>query len=314
MLAAIPTPPDECYRCGYDLRGIEDTHPCPECGLLAQRSRRVSDELHNTRPKWLRTIALGSNLMLLAIILAGTALPIWTNYLQPSPSYVGAYWGTFWIYSPKSLVLIELSPALLLWLGIFLLTRREGYPPADQADQRLRFWLRIVAAAPMGILLIQLTGACIQWLQLHQSSTAWGSYNADPAGWEYVLMVLEFAVVVAGVLLPFLLFRHFGGLAKRARSAHLAEHCNIVGIGASASIFYCVTVIFLLSNPRQVGVSSDWMVESETGLIMLLIFLTAAFLFTLWCLYLLVGFAIAFNKAARQLRGKWKHDDLSVQT
>ena len=47
---------DECYRCGYDIRGIASDQPCPECGLLAERSRRVTDELHNTRPTWLRTI------------------------------------------------------------------------------------------------------------------------------------------------------------------------------------------------------------------------------------------------------------------
>ncbi len=46
-----------CYRCGYVLHGIADDQPCPECGLLAERSRRVSDELHDTRPRWLARIA-----------------------------------------------------------------------------------------------------------------------------------------------------------------------------------------------------------------------------------------------------------------
>src|SRR2546430_3389303 len=64
------SPADACYRCGYDLRGIADDQPCPECGLLARRSRRASDELHNTRPRWLRRISRGANLILLAIVVA----------------------------------------------------------------------------------------------------------------------------------------------------------------------------------------------------------------------------------------------------
>jgi ribosomal protein S27AE len=40
----IETTKDECHRCGYDLRWIGNESACPECGLLAERSRRVTDE------------------------------------------------------------------------------------------------------------------------------------------------------------------------------------------------------------------------------------------------------------------------------
>src|SRR5262245_33731572 len=62
-----PTQADECFRCGYALRGIADDQACPECGLLAERSRRVTDELHDTRPKWLRKLAIGTWMILLSI-------------------------------------------------------------------------------------------------------------------------------------------------------------------------------------------------------------------------------------------------------
>src|SRR5271155_1907656 len=59
---------DDCYRCGYDLRGIVNDQACPECGLLAERSRRVTDELHETRPKWLRCISIGAIMILVSIV------------------------------------------------------------------------------------------------------------------------------------------------------------------------------------------------------------------------------------------------------
>src|SRR3712207_3483647 len=62
-----PTLTDVCYRCGYDLRTLADNQPCSECGLLAARSRRPTDELHHTRPGWLRRLAWGVWLILLAM-------------------------------------------------------------------------------------------------------------------------------------------------------------------------------------------------------------------------------------------------------
>jgi hypothetical protein len=73
MLSDDATAHDVCYRCGYDLTGIGDETPCPECGLLARRSRRPTDELHYTRPRWLRRISRGTNLLLLAVLLFGAS-------------------------------------------------------------------------------------------------------------------------------------------------------------------------------------------------------------------------------------------------
>src|SRR5580765_3129732 len=78
---ATPTA-DACYRCGYDLRGIADDQPCPECGLLARRSRRPTDELHNSRPRWLRRISRGANLILLAILIAAVWPFLWPAVLE----------------------------------------------------------------------------------------------------------------------------------------------------------------------------------------------------------------------------------------
>ena len=48
--------------------GIDNARACPECGLLAERSRHVTDELHDTHPRWLRKITIGITLILIAIL------------------------------------------------------------------------------------------------------------------------------------------------------------------------------------------------------------------------------------------------------
>ena len=44
--------------------------PAPSADCSPQRSRRTTDELHNSRPRWLRRISRGANLVLLAVVVA----------------------------------------------------------------------------------------------------------------------------------------------------------------------------------------------------------------------------------------------------
>ena len=279
----------ECYRCGYDLRGIADDQPCPECGLLAQRSRRVTDELHNTRPKWLRAIARGSNLILLAIVTA----VLWTLFLAND---VGQVPQRIMLRHPD-FSLWGLDFALLIFLfGVALLTRREGYAPADLADRWLRRLLRIVPLFLVAAAVTERIDFVFIWPRQH------GVDNST----ILVLMLLFFAGLF---LLPLLVFLRLRGLAVRARSAHLAEHCLIVGIGASLAICYIFVISFLNSYSDQLGFSEYWWERSDVALVLMLVMATAGVLFLLWSLYLLIRFTISFNRAARQLRYKWTRDD-----
>ena len=136
---------DDCYRCGYDLRGIDNTRPCPECGLLAERSRHVTDELHNTRPRWLGNLSRGVWLILLAIplsIFIGIVVFAVDTVLVDSL----ALWRL-----PRLIVwsLLHDVPSALFLVGVILLTVRENYPPADKQDRILRRFLRIAAALPL---------------------------------------------------------------------------------------------------------------------------------------------------------------------
>src|SRR5579862_6735752 len=143
-------PAAECFRCGYDLRGIADDQPCPECGLLAARSRRASDELHLSRPKWLTSLSRGVNLILLAIILAfvwpgfsNTLFERSSRWIWPNPSIVDFRQRIDFVLGGFSLI------AFVNLIGVFYLTSPEGYPPADRSDRIRRILLRAGAVIPL---------------------------------------------------------------------------------------------------------------------------------------------------------------------
>ena len=292
---------DQCYRCGYALRGIDDDRPCPECGLLARRSRRPSDELHYTRPRWLRRVSRGSNLLLLAILLIviSPALSLLllkvTNATIPTRSLR-------WALPLIPLLNVDVA-ALLLLIGAWLLASPERYPPADRADRGRRWLLRVLAFAPLvGV------GAKNLERYLIANGGYWGVYDHD---WSPIMLAMA-AALVGSIPLPLLLFAQLRGIARRAGSAHLAEHSTIVGVGASAMIaVYLVFAAFVI-NSAEWGFGERWIQRSPVALGLLLATSVAALLFAIWSIYLLVRFAIAFRRASKQLRGAWREDDRAM--
>jgi len=288
---------DECYRCGYDLRGIANDAACPECGLLAERSRRITDELHDSRPRWLWSLSRGINLILLALV-APLVGPFIFPVLQTSFNLLGFPFPVS--HEFFNFIGFDLAAAFLA-LGVFLLTRPEGYAPADEADRGLRIRLRMLAIVPALAMVV------VHFFALEFRGAFREEMDLQLWAWYPV-----FTAIVA--FLPLFLFIHLRGLAKRARSAHLAEHCMIVGIGTFASLLYVAAVTAIVNNARSLGLEADWETRSTVSLIMLLVLSIASALFLLWSLYLLLSFADAFWTAARTLRRKWSRDDRSVTT
>jgi hypothetical protein len=290
---------DDCYRCGYSLHGLDDEHPCPECGLLARRSRRSTDELHVTRPRWMTRISTGANLILLSIrlrflfpITSGVFLKLQSAPLPPFKVLkllVG--------YGP--MLLLDLA-CVVLMAGVWLLASPEGYPPADQADRRLRRMLRLTGTVPV--------------LQAVLRNVDYHIVHARPgagAPWTGATGVLLLLTMAAAVPLPWLLFVQLRILAKRARSAHLAEHCSIVGAGTSAVAGVVALLMTYEELARRLGRDIQWM-HRGAGLAVVTIISVAAMLMGLWSIYLLVRFAIAFLRASRQMRRAWSIDDRSA--
>jgi hypothetical protein len=290
--ASAESSKDECYRCGYDLRGIANDGACPECGLLAERSRRITDELHDSRPRWLRSLSRGINLILLALV-APLAGPFVFPVLHTSFKLLGFRFPV----SNELFHLIGFDLAVVfLALGVFLLTRPEGYAPADRADRRLRIWLRVLGIVPALVLVVVDSFA--------------SDFAANSRDWHLLCALFAISAPILAFL-PLLLFIHLRGLARRARSAHLAEHCMIVGIGTFASLLYVAAVSAIV---HSVGEYRGWIVWPKMTMLMLLVLGVASSLFLLWSVYLLMSFADAFWTASRTLRRKWSRADRSVTT
>ena len=293
---------DDCYRCGYALHGIADDQPCPECGLLARRSRRVTDDLHRTRPRWLRRIALGTALIFMGVVLFGTFPLIASRLAEVLQAWRALRLSPTW---RPLLPLLTLSPmsvaTLMLLAGTLLLTSREGYAPADHADRWRRRALRALAAhATVGILSVNVE------MHAHRDGIVIDS------GANAALTVLQVICAISIIPFPLLLFAHLRLLARRVRSAHLAEHCAIVGAGMSATLLVFFATSTISNHARQLGLSRDWMSRSTIALGLVVGLIVMMALFAIWSVYLLVRFAFAFRRAARARRREWRGDDRSL--
>src|SRR6185312_10254839 len=115
-VAGVPSGRDECLRCGYPLIGIANDQACPECGLLAVRSRRVTDELHESRPRWLRRLSWGVWAILLAMV-----TPVVGSFAVVLLMDVIGIWA--WRSAPWVAALAEYTPFVPFDLALLLLTR-----------------------------------------------------------------------------------------------------------------------------------------------------------------------------------------------
>ena len=289
------TTDDACHRCGYNLTGIANQQPCPECGLLAERSRRVTDELHQSRPGWLRRMSWGIWLILLAVV----SPILLANMTQQVEEWMYRWrWG-YW-FGPYNLPLLLIEvPAVFLTMGVFLVASRDRHGPCDKSDRRLCRSLRLAMLVP--------------WAAFALMHFSFFVYHQR--GWTERYRWSEFAALALCTLgstpIPILLALRLRALAVRERSAHLAEHCLIVGIGTALTLAYTFAMLVITDYSQEWGWQTHWLTRGRAGVMIAAGMGTLCVLFFLWEVYLLIRFAITFGGAARFLRRQWRRDDRS---
>jgi len=233
-------------------------------------------------------------LMLFAMLFL-IAWPFALTHLELIRNLVGSSWD----------LIVELMPPLglavaagLFLVGVLLLTAPEQYGPADRADRRRRRLLRLLAAIP-------LFGVVVEGALLASIETRYLRF-VDLEWWFFAVFL---GVLAASIPLPALLFYQLRSLAKRAHSAHLAEHCAIVGIGMSSALLYAAVMSIIFAFADRWGLDPNWTSRSAVSLVLMVLCGVSATLLMFWSVYLLIRFAIAFHSAARELRQKWKRDD-----
>src|SRR5690242_6491492 len=140
--SALPMP---CLRCGYDLRATPADSPCPECGLAAHRS--VGPRVHpdDCPPRWVRSIAIATLLLLvsyLAFLLSLAFLiivgPFYPDLINPAVLYI----------------VMAAIAALHLRANILLSRDDPRRRPFSWASTLLRWSLRIVPLCPVAALAV----------------------------------------------------------------------------------------------------------------------------------------------------------------
>jgi hypothetical protein len=85
----------------------------------------------------------------------------------------------------------------------------------------------------------------------------------------------------------------------------------IVGIGTTLALLYAAVATQVLSHGDD-WFGDYWLERSRAVIVVMLVMSVLAGLFVLWSLYLLTRFGLAFARASRELRRKWKADDRAL--
>ena len=300
---------DPCARCDYDLRGIADDQPCPECGLLAERSRQRSWQLAEATPRWLRALTIGTAMVLLAHLLALVWLPlsealrrlVQTPYrvLQVGNRVRVVAGPNRFAFIADRLELFYLFgfdlAALLLFGGVWLISRPQRGAVEAPRDRRLRRLLRASALMPMVALLVA------HGLLFHQGFL--GRYRMEPPQLA-ILLLLTFGSAPMPVLLFMLLRR----LAQRVLNPRLAEHATIVAVGYAATLMM-IPLLLLLSALGEAYGGTHWSGRSSAAMIIWLAMIVGVIFFGGWTLLNCGRFVRAFGNAHRIARRKWAEAD-----
>ena len=185
-----------CRRCGYNLRGLDHTSRCPECGTAIGLSC-YGDLLRFADPNWVETLARGARFILwgiLCAILAGILSVVLAAVMGPHPS----------IY------IVSLAGSLVGLYGAWLITEPD---PSGIGEDKSVTDRKIVRFA----LLVGLLAQVFYFI---------GESVSLPPGLWLLLAGATVLVGLIGIIGEFAKLTYFRKLALRIPDQALAKRAN----------------------------------------------------------------------------------------
>jgi Zn finger protein HypA/HybF involved in hydrogenase expression len=190
-----------CLKCGYNLRSLSIDGRCPECGLPVAESVR-GDLLQFASPRWVRRLALGATLLLIADICGLVAIVsdicLWLAIGLTSPPGGG-------LADPAVTCLLttfaigSTGAALAALAGILLITAPEARLSVKPRGVHVRQLCRYSLSVSVLFVLF-----AFLWPMATGSPARWGSH------------VMLFAATFLGLgVLPLSTLRHLRNLLRR---------------------------------------------------------------------------------------------------
>jgi hypothetical protein len=266
-----------CLRCGYDLSATPVNSPCPECGLAAHRSVIDHVDPGDCRPSWVRWIAIGSLLLLIAYVMCAL---YFAYFLFLKRTYQWWYASAF---TPIGFNWLMLKAAVLHLLACILLSRDERPRAFAWRPFLLRWALRLLPVPPIFAIGI--------WVLLDMHVMMWNNS----------LEQASIALLLPLLVCPTVTFIRVRQLALRLGRRRLAEHIGIVAAGAGASLFIAlVGTTFVAEQIRRADA------VFYIFLVMPVVFVA---LFNLWALLMLFVITPKFFMSAREASRRWRTAD-----
>jgi hypothetical protein len=261
-----------CARCGYDLVYTAADSPCPECGLLAERSLIKHEHPDDCPPRWVRMITVGSLLLLIAYLLAAAWLALAVMLEEPPTS------------TRQTAALFALSLAVLAHAtGNVLLSLDDRRRPFAWRAFLLCWSLRLLPLPPV-------VSAAVVVLMANDALAP------SPA---LIAWIVPLALPL--LVCPTLSFLRLRRLAVRLGRRRLAEHITIVAVGGALALMLVIGAALIASDQfRHADVFFVAFGVMPPALLAL---------FSLWAMGLLGVVTHRFFCSAREAKARWRAAD-----
>jgi hypothetical protein len=275
VTASVP-----CRRCAYNLRSLQISARCPECGAPVAVSVQ-GDLLRFSDPQWLQTLSSGANLLL------------WGIFVNIAVSVVGGFVARG--LGPWIAPLIGVAGSVVQLYGAWLLTEPDPSGLGEDRYGRARQTIRVAL----------IVGVLSQFLQFVINTSA-------PSREVMVaLAVTSTAAALVGVVGQFAMLRYLDRLARRIPDDALARRARVVfwGYGTTMLVIVLLAGAAALSvpllnrtTPAPAGLGAGVLGAAAVGGCVAVI---AAGVFGVLFLFLLKRLSTAFADQATLARGLW---------